>query len=76
MNIDRRKRIEAVKEKLQEIVAELETIIEEEQGYFDNMPESFQSGERGQKAENAVSELESCKDAIEGGFDNLDEAAL
>lgn len=72
MNADRRKEIndayktlqnlkealEAVKLQAEELVGTLETIRDAEQEYFDNMPESFQQGERGQSAESAISMLE------------------
>ena len=51
-NIDEAKGyIEALKGRLEEIK-------DEEQEYLDNMPESFQQGEKGQRAEEAVSRLD------------------
>lgn len=87
MNNDRRKQIEAAKARLaeaMEIISEvrgdLETIRDDEQDYFDNMPESLQGGEKGERAEAAVSALEDVISALEDfeGADieaNLDTAA-
>lgn len=67
MNNTRRKSIEDIKAKIgslmsqltEEIKSQLEDIRDEEQDYFDNMPESFQIGERGALAQSAIDNLES-----------------
>lgn len=75
MNDARRKAIQAVKDALESAKIDLETIAGEERDYYDNMPESFQQGEKGTKAdedattlEDAVSELET----IIANLDNID----
>lgn len=72
MNKTRRGEIAAAVQRLTELAAEIsdlrdtvETIRDEEQEYFDNMPESIQSGERGQNAEAAISELDDALSALE-----------
>ena len=65
MNNDRRKRIAAISEKLEELHAELEGIQEEEQEAFDSMPESLQQGDRGQQAEQAADALSSAASSLE-----------
>ena len=55
--------------KLQEILADLESIRDEEQEYLDNMPESMQQGEKGEMAAEAISSLEEAKDALESLLD-------
>lgn len=72
MNKDRRKHIaeivanlETVKETLSGLASDIETIREEEQEYFDNMPESFQMGEKGQAAEAAIDALDSAHSDLE-----------
>lgn len=72
MNKDRRKRIEAQRDKLDEIRAELETIRDEEQDYYDNMPESIQSGTKGQAAEASVEVLDDAISSIQEAMDHLD----
>ncbi|MBQ7349231.1 MAG: hypothetical protein IJW47_04480, partial [Clostridia bacterium] len=62
MNKQRRKRIDELIEQLESVKSEIETVLEEEQEYFDNMPESFQYGEKGEKAEEAIRSIE---DAVE-----------
>ena len=78
MNNERRKAIAALADRTQnllgrvadlhteaeDIASDIESVMEEEQDYFDNMAESLQGGEKGCAAEDAVSALESAKDAI------------
>lgn len=45
--------------------AELETARDEEQDYYDNMPESFQNGDKGSQASDAISSLEQALEALE-----------
>lgn len=65
MNNERRKRLAQVIEKVtalsavfDELRSEIEEIRDEEQEYLDNMPESLQSGERGENAQAAIDALE------------------
>lgn len=67
MNKERRKALAELAEKIDGLKGELESIMEDEQSYFDNMPESFQGGDKGQAAESAI-------DAMQSAIDNMDEA--
>lgn len=67
MNKQRRERINGLMAKLEEIQGEVRMIQEEEQEAFDNMPESIQTSERGEKMEEVITQL---KDSDS----NLDEA--
>ena len=58
MNKIRRSQIEKVIAKIEEAKSELEDILNDEQDYFDNMPESFQGSERGEAAEEAIGYME------------------
>lgn len=78
MNKDRRKALTALAERIAHLTAqldeakgELETIRDEEQEYFDNMPESFQSGDKGETATNAVDMMETALSAL-GEFIDAD----
>ncbi len=88
MNKERRKAIEALKDQIRAlataaagVASEVEALRDEEQDYFDNIPESLQSGDRGQASEAAISSLEyalsSLEDietAAEGAIQSLDDA--
>lgn len=77
MNGERRKRIAKVITLLEaidlsEITSALEALRDEEQEAFDNMPESFQDGDRGQAAQEAIDHLESAISAVEGAEAEID----
>lgn len=62
---------------LEDAKAALENAREEEQEYLDNMPQSFQDGDKGEVARAAIEALDTVIDAIEGLDDvssALDEA--
>ena len=84
MNKDRRKTLERLvaevsnlQGKLADIRMEIESARDEEQEYYDNMPESFQSGEKGDAVQAAVEALEealsACEEA-EGQMGQVEEA--
>ncbi|WP_347889118.1 hypothetical protein ABHF54_13855 (plasmid) [Nitrosomonas europaea] len=65
MNNERRKRIEAAREKIAEAEVALEAareivqeVKDDEEAALDNMPESFQDGERGQAMQEAIDALD------------------
>lgn len=74
MNNDRRKSIDKIISALEGLLSDAETIRGEEQDAFDNMPESLQQGEKGDKAQEAISNLEEAISSIESARDALDNA--
>lgn len=86
MNAERRKKLEAIKERLTTLMGEasslgdeLAELRDEEQDYFDNMPENLQAGDRGEKAEAAINAMETVVGQLEDfasiDADELDAAA-
>ena len=71
MNAERRKAIQKAADNLRSAVAELEQVRDDEQEAFDNLPESFQQGDKGETMQSAIQALE---DAIEGATDAADRA--
>lgn len=51
-------------------------IKEQEQDSYDNMPEQFQEGDRGEKMENVISLLEDSISDIEQAYTEITEAKL
>lgn len=49
MNSERRKRLAKICEQLEEIQVEIQAIADEEQECYDNLPESLQYAERGER---------------------------
>lgn len=74
MNKERRKMIEKVVSKLYDLREQVESIMDEEQEAFDNMPESLQETERGERMQEVVDALDSACYDIDNIIDNLNEA--
>lgn len=80
MNRERRKTIDYLHTRLSEcssaleaIRDEIDTLRDEEQEYYDAMPESLQGGDKGQAAEAAVDELQSAYDRMDEVCTAVDE---
>lgn len=71
MNKERRKQIAEATALIERGLEILETCRDEEQEYYDNMPESFQNGDKGQSATAAVDVLETAIDQIREGIDGV-----
>ncbi len=72
MNAQRRKWINSVWDKLDELKSEIESIMEEEQEAYDNLPESIQDGERGEKMQEAIDNLSNSMDSIDEAISYLE----
>jgi len=71
MNRIRRKKISELMEQLEVLKDELETIQQEEQEAFDNIPEAFMDTDRYSEAEEAVENLDSAFGSLEECLDCL-----
>lgn len=71
MNKARRKAIQDVIAKLETLRDEVESLLNDEQDYYDNMPESFQDGDKGQAASDAISYMESASGYIDNAIEEL-----
>lgn len=72
MNKERRKAIaaaveliEAARAAVAEAIDAVEAIRDEEQEYYDNMPESFQDGDKGSRAQEAIDYLDNAHSDLE-----------
>lgn len=79
MNNARRKEIEKIIKALGEIdfesqIEKVDSVRDEEQDAFDNMPESLQQGERGSTSEAAIEALEEAIEALEQARDSMQDA--
>ncbi len=75
MNAARRSEIQNIAAALNEQLSALQQVAADEQEYFDNMPESLQQGEKGQKAEEAAQALQEAADELENQISNIEAAA-
>lgn len=80
MNNTRRKaitelntRLEKLSSDLVELDEQLEFLLDEEQEYFDNMPDSLQSSERGSTAEEAIGALGYARDNLDAVVSGIDD---
>ncbi len=74
MNKDRRKQIDEAIAHLEAAKELLTTAENEEQEYYDNMPENMQGGDKGQAAESAASYLSDAVSSIEDAIGSAEES--
>lgn len=74
MNNTRRKAIQSIMDKLEELMEEIEAIKDEEQEAYDNLPESLQNSERGEAMDSAVYNLEDAAENVQLVIDALESA--
>ncbi|MFV0419296.1 MAG: hypothetical protein ACK5KT_11270 [Dysgonomonas sp.] len=74
MNAQRRKQLENIISKLEELKNDIEMTRDAEQEAYDNLPEGLQVSFRGESIESAVGALDSAYDSIEDTINNLQEA--
>lgn len=75
MNENRRMALTALQEKIQGLRQEIEQHLGDEQEYFDNMPENFQSGEKGEKSQTCLDAMQEAIDGMESVESNLGDAS-
>ena len=71
MNKARRKAIEEIIGKLEELKDHLETLSTEELEAYDNLPESIQSSERGERMSEGVDDIDNATGSIEDAIYTL-----
>ena len=74
MNKDRRKQIDEAGSVLQDALALIEQIRDDEQEAFDNMPESLQQSDRGTASDAAIEELDDAAGNLQYIIDTIDNA--
>lgn len=74
MNNERRKLIDSAMAKIRDGLDELITAKDEEQDYYDNMPEGLQSGSKGDNAQSAIDSLDNAISDIDQALDSAEEA--
>ncbi len=73
MNTARRKQLKQAAELLSQAQAIIESVRDDEQYEYHNMPESLQYSERGERMYENVDTLDTMLEDIAGLFDNIDE---
>lgn len=75
MNAERRKQLHKLSEILDAAKSDLESIRDDEQKTFDNMPESIQGGEKGDTVTAAIDALEEAVGDLDNALSNISTAA-
>lgn len=75
MNKQRRIALQEINDKLRECVEGIEALREEEQEYYDNIPENLHQSERAAVSEDVISALESACSSLEDAINYIDEAS-
>lgn len=73
MNKNRRKEIYKIIERLNDLKSDLESIRDDEQDYFDNMPENLQGSIRGEESEEYIEYMEEAIEALNSSIEQLEE---
>lgn len=74
MNKQRRKELDKILERIEEIKADLESIMCDEEEYRDNMPENLQGSERYELAEAACDAMQTALDSLDDAVSSIEEA--
>lgn len=74
MNKVRRKNLQAIIDRLEELKGSLEDLQAEEEEYRDNIPENMQESERYEKADEACDNLSSAVDSLEEAISSIEAA--
>lgn len=74
MNNTRRKHLRDLIEKMEGIKSEIEEIRTEEEEYYNNMPEAFQDGDKGDRAQTVIEYLDEAMTATGDVIENLTSA--
>ena len=74
MNNTRGKHLRDLIEKMEGIKSEIEEIRTEEEEYYNNMPEAFQDGDKGDRAQTVIEYLDEAMTAAGDVIENLTSA--
>ena len=74
MNRTRREKIDSLIEQLDVLKSDIESLTDDEQTAYDNLPETNQTGNRGELMMSAIDNLESAVSSVEEAVDYLNEA--
>lgn len=73
MNKSRRKCLSEIAEKLELLNAEIEEVRSQEEEAYDNLPESIQGAEKGERMQEIIDMLQSAFDSVEEAVNGINE---
>lgn len=74
MNAERRKQIDTIMSILENMRNNIESVRDSEEDAYDNLPESLQNSDKGEKSQAAMTAMDSAAMDIDNAIDNLLEA--
>lgn len=74
MNAERRKQIDTIMSILENMRNNIESVRDSEEVAYDNLPESLQNSDKGEKSQAAMTAMDSAAMDIDNAIDNLLEA--
>lgn len=74
MNKQRRKELDTLYRKIEDLMQDLTSVLDEEQEAYDNIPENLQESDRGQAMYEAIDNLESALSSLGEAQDYILEA--
>jgi antitoxin component HigA of HigAB toxin-antitoxin module len=72
MNSERRKKLELIRNELNDLAERIGSIRDEEQEAYDNMPEGIQAGDKGEVAQAAIDAMETVINDLENSIGELE----
>jgi hypothetical protein len=72
MNKTQRKVLAGIVTQLEDLRSLVESIKSDEEEKYDAMPESFQSGEKGDKMQEGIDQLDSAMDNLQSAIDDIE----
>lgn len=73
MNKERRKKIANIIQDIESIKEKLQEVLSEEESVFDNMPENLQCSMRGEESEEAIDYMGEAIDGLDNAIEQLEE---
>ena len=73
MNKDRRTKIKNIIKEIENVKEKLQEVLNEEESVFDNMPENLQCSIRGEESEESIDYMDEAIDALDNAIEQLEE---
>ena len=73
MNKERRTKISNIIKEIENIKDKLQDVLNEEESVFDNMPENLQCSMRGEESEESIDYMNEAIDALDNAVEQLEE---
>lgn len=73
MNKERRARISNIIKEIEQVKDRLQEVLSEEESVFDNMPENLQYSMKGEESEESIDYMNEAIDALDNALEQLEE---